>query len=263
MKKTVCAAWLSVLTHLSGQAGATELTITTENMPPSSMKVGADIGGRETDKIREIMARTDTAYTLEMLPWARAFAMAERQRDTCVYSTTRTPEREKLFKWVGPLEEVDWMLLGRADGKIRLRSLEDARELSIGTYNGDARDDYLRARGFHVQAATSDAANPHKLLMGRIDLWAVSTPAGGLILTQWEWAGKLVPLLVFNTIKAYLACNPSVPDELVERLNVAVADMRRAGVMGRLERKYEHWDYRPAPDNPPEIKAPPSPAAAR
>jgi polar amino acid transport system substrate-binding protein len=247
MKTAFCAAWIAITACLTRQAGATELTITTENTPPSSMKLNGEVAGRETEKIREIMARTDTAYTLEILPWARAFAMAERQRDTCVYSTTRTPEREKLFKWVGPLEEVDWMLLGRADGKIRLRTLEDARELSIGTYNGDARDDYLRARGFHVQAAPNDAANPHKLLMGRIDLWAVSTPAGGLILTQWEWAGKLVPLLVFNNIKAYLACNPSVPDELVERMNGAVADMRRAGTMTRLEHKYDHWDAHPAP----------------
>jgi hypothetical protein len=54
----------------------------------------------------------------------------------CIFSTARTPERDALFKWVGPTDEAEWVLLGRADHSFQLRSLEDARPLRIGTYNG-------------------------------------------------------------------------------------------------------------------------------
>ncbi len=166
--------------------------------------------------------------------------MALEQPRTCVYSTSRTPERDRLFKWVGPTDEAEWVFWGRADHAFPLKTLEDARTLRIGTYNGDARDEFLRSRGFHVDPVTNDLVNPQKLLMNRIDLWAVGI-RNGVQLTQYDWAGKIVPLLVFNRVKVYLACNQSVPDELIARLNAALDEMRRDGTMARLERKYESW----------------------
>jgi polar amino acid transport system substrate-binding protein len=196
--------------------------------------------GRETDKIRELMARTGTEYTIDLLPWKRAYMMAQTQNQTCVYSTSRTPEREALFKWVGPTDEAEWQFWGRADHEFPLNTIEDARKLRIGTYIGDARDEYLRSRGFKVEPVSNDLVNPKKLLLKRIDLWAVGMRNGTAGPRQPEWADKVVPLLVFNRVKVYLACNPSVPDQLVERLNAALADMRRDGTMTRLEQKYEH-----------------------
>jgi polar amino acid transport system substrate-binding protein len=224
-----------------GQAIAVPLSITTEHSPPSSM-LGADgVTGRETDKIRELMARTGTAYKIDLLPWKRAYLMARDNRQTCVYSTSRTPEREALFKWVGPTDEAEWQFWGRADHAFPLKTIDDARTLRIGTYIGDARDDYLRSRGFHVEPVSNDLVNPQKLLLKRIDLWAVGVRTGTVSQLRARWEDKVVPLLVFNHVKVYLACNPSVPDELIDRLNAAVAEMRRDGTMSRLERKYENW----------------------
>jgi polar amino acid transport system substrate-binding protein len=217
------------------------LTIFTEHSPPASMLGGEGVTGRETDKVREMMARTGTDYKIDLLPWKRAFTLAQHNAQTCVYSTSRTPERESLFKWVGPTDEAEWQLWGRADHAFPLKTLEDARNLRIGTYIGDARDEYLRARGFNVEAVANDLLNPQKVMLNRLDLWAVgmrnNSPGPG----RFEWTDKVVPLLVFNRVKVYLACNRSVPDDLVERLNAALADMRRDGTMTRLERKYEHW----------------------
>jgi polar amino acid transport system substrate-binding protein len=237
---------LIILTFLlaascSGIGCAAPLSITTEHSPPSSM-LGADgVTGRETDKIRELMARTGTDYKIDLLPWKRAYTMALNQGRTCVYSTSRTPEREALFKWVGPTDEAEWQFWGRADHEFQLKTLEDARKLRIGTYIGDARDDYLRSRGFNVESVNNDLVNPQKLLLKRIDLWAVGMRSGSPGPRQFAGADKIVPLLVFNRVKVYLACNQSVPDELIDRLNAALAEMRRDGTMARLQHKYEHW----------------------
>ncbi|NRR29288.1 transporter substrate-binding domain-containing protein [Oxalobacteraceae bacterium] len=219
----------------------TTLSITAEHAPPSSMLDGNVVTGRETDKVREMMARTNTPYKIELLPWKRAYTMALTLPNTCVYSTSRTPERDKLFKWVGPTDEAEWVFYGRPDRNLALRTLEDARPLRIGTYNGDARDEFLRKRGFNVDPATNDLVNPQKLLLNRIDLWAVGIRMGSPAYTQFEGADQIKPLLVFNRVKVYLACHNSVPDALVSRLNAAVAEMRRDGTMGRLEQKYQHW----------------------
>lgn len=217
------------------------LYITTEYSPPTSMQDGERVIGSATDKVREAMARSAVPYTIELLPWKRAYAAALTRPDSCVYSTTRTPERERLFKWVGPTDEGAWVLLGRADRQYKLTSLEDARGLRIGTYHGDARDDYLRARGFKVDPAPNDMINPRKLLMNRIDLWAAGFRRGSDVLKVNGWARSIVPVLTFNRVKLYLACNPGVPDATIARLNEALDAMTRDGSARRLERKYEAW----------------------
>ncbi|WLI88547.1 transporter substrate-binding domain-containing protein [Massilia sp. R2A-15] len=224
--------------------GATQpvrLHLITEASAPISMMEGRRVIGSGTEKVAEIMARTGTDYTLELLPWKRGYTFALQRPDTCLFSTTRTAERENLFKWIGPTDEAEWILLGRADRHYDLRTLDDARGLRIGTYNGDARDEYLRARGFQVDPAPNDMINPRKLLMDRIDVWAASFKRGTTVLKRHGWGDKIVPVLSFNRVGVYLACNPAVPTELVDRMNVAVEAMVRDGTMKRIDRKYEKW----------------------
>ncbi len=227
-----------------GVLAAPRLYIATEHSPPASMSDGGRVIGTGTDKVREIMARTGTSYTIELLPWKRAYTAALTRPDACVFSTTRTGERENLFKWVGPTDEADWVLLGRADRALQIRSLEDARGLRIGTYNGDARDEYLRARGFQVDPAPNDMINPRKLLMNRIDLWAASLRRGSAVLEQNGWAGRIVPVFTFARVRVYLACNPGVPDALIARMNESLDAMGKDGTLRRIERHYESWTGR-------------------
>lgn len=238
MLMLACAAWPG---GSASAATPVPLQIKTERLAPASMEINGVVSGRETSKIRELMARTATAYTIELLPWKRAYLGAMENDNTCVYSTTRTPEREARFKWVGPTDEAEWQFWGRADRNFALRTLEDARKLRIGTYNGDAREEFLRARGFTVESVDNDLLNPEKLLLNRIDLWAVAVRRGASIPRNPQWDGKVVPLLVFHRVKVYLACNRSVPDVLVDKLNQAVNGMWRDGTMERLNRQYDNW----------------------
>jgi polar amino acid transport system substrate-binding protein len=206
------------------------------------MLEGGRIVGIGTDKVREIMARAGISYTIALLPWKRAYTAALERADACVFSTTRTPEREPLFKWVGPTDEAQWVLMARIGSGIRLGSLDDARRYRIGTYNGDARDHFLRERGFTVDPAPNDMLNPTKLLMGRIDLWAASWRRGGnSVLEQNGWGQKIEPVLTFNRIQVFLACNRAVPDALIARMNAAFDAMGRDGTLRRIERKYGNW----------------------
>jgi polar amino acid transport system substrate-binding protein len=246
-KKLVLAALLAALCTASHArpTAAPRLYLATEASPPSSMLEGGKVTGIATDKVRALMARAGAGYVIELLPWKRAYTAALRRPDACVFSTTRLPAREHLFKWIGPLDEAQWVLMGRADRDYGLHGLDDARRYRVGTYNGDARDQYLRERGFVVDPAQNDLINPRKLLLNRIDLWAASLRNGSTVLAEHGWAGRIVPVLVFNRVQVYLACNPAVPDALVARLNAAAGEMARDGSLRRIERDYEHWHARP------------------
>jgi polar amino acid transport system substrate-binding protein len=232
------AAFVALMLAAPWAPAAESLFIVAEHSPPASMKEGNTVTGRETEKIRDMLERLAIPYKIDILPWKRAYTMAQQHARTCVYSTSRTPEREKQFKWVGPTDEAEWVFMGRADHKFILRTLDDARSLRIGTYNGDARDEFLRTRGFNVEPVQSDASNPKKLLLNRIDLWAVGLRTGSSLPPELGGNGEIIPLLTFHRVKVYLACNPTVPDALIDRMNATLDAMRRDGTFARLERKY-------------------------
>ena len=221
-------------------AARPRLLITTESSPPSAMMGERQVIGFATEKIRGIMERVGIDYDIDMLPWKRAYLLAQSQQDTCVYSTTRVPDRESLFKWIGPTHENDWTLFGRADRNYRITSIEDARKYRIGTYNGDVRSDALIAQGFLVDTVQDKLANPRKLLVNRIDLWASSVRVGNAIVAENGWGGQIVPVLTFKRTELYLACNRSVPDALVAKMNAALRAMNSEGVSAAIERKYNY-----------------------
>lgn len=236
--KRTAVLLLLALCAVSAVHGEPALYIAAEPAPTARMQDGRVVG-IGPDQMREIMARAGITYTIELLPWKRAYAAASERANACVFYTTRIPEREKLFKWVGPIDEAQWVLMARADSSIRLGTLEDARPYTIGTYSGDARDQYLRERGFRVEPAPHELLNPPKLIHHRIDLWAASIRRGSNLLAQHGWDKLIVPLLTFRRIPVYLACNRDVPDGMVSRMNSALDAMRRDGTMRRIESAHE------------------------
>jgi polar amino acid transport system substrate-binding protein len=238
---------LLALCAVTAARGEPSLYIAAEPAPTARLHAGRVVG-LGPDQMREIMGRAGIAYTIELLPWKRAYAAASERSNACVLYTTRTPERESQFKWVGPLDEAQWVLMARADSPIRLSTLEDARPYTIGTYSGDARDQYLRERGFKVEPAPAELLNPPKLIHHRIDLWAASVRRGSKLLAQHGWSKQIVPLLTFRRIPVYLACNPALPDAMVARMNTALDGMRRDGTMRSIESAHEADN--PASDEP-------------
>jgi polar amino acid transport system substrate-binding protein len=238
-------AWplaLACLAAGAASAGAPrpQLLITTESSPPSAMMEGKRITGFAAEKIRVVLQRAGIDYEMEMLPWRRAFLMAQSQPNTCVFSTTRVPEREARFKWVGPTHENDWTLFGLAGRDYRISKLEDAKKLRIGAYNGDVRGEYLTQNGYNVDTVQDRLSNPRKLLLNRVDLWATSIRTGSAIVAQNGWKGRIVPVLTYKRTELFLACNPAVPDALVARMNTALQAMNREGLSAAIERQFDY-----------------------
>lgn len=218
-----------------------KLTLTTEDAPPFNMldtRTGA-ISGISTEKVIELMRRAHEPYTLTSYPWSRAYKLARQAKDTCVFSTTRTPARESLFKWVGPLVKNDWVVYARADDARHPKALEDLRPYVLGGYLNDAVGIFLKERGFVVDFANYDAQNLQKLMLKRIDFWATGEPQGQYLLTRSGYRGQIVPLFKFNHTELYLACNRAVDGQLIDHLNALLQEMNKDGSSAAIERRYQ------------------------
>ena len=247
MLKRLVLAFAGVTLLLAGTARAadTSLVLLTENFPPYNMAKNGknfaqdeNIHGIAVDIVREIFKRADISYSLTLrFPWERIYKLALENPGYGVFVMARLPEREKLFKWVGPIGPDDWIMLAKADSKIALDSLEQARQYRIGAYKGDAIAETLAKQGLKPIVVLRDQDNARKLLNGQIDLWATGDPAGRYLARQ-EGVNDLKTVLRFNSAELYLALNKNVPDDVVARLQAALDQLRKEGAVDAILARY-------------------------
>ncbi|ANI52063.1 substrate-binding periplasmic protein [Pseudomonas sp. DR 5-09] len=223
----------------------TDLVLLTENFPPYNMAKNGknfaqeeNINGIATDIVREMFKRAGITYSLTLrFPWERVYKLALENPGYGAFVMARLPDREKLFKWVGPIGPDDWVMLAKADSKITLETLNDARKYKIGAYKGDAIAETLTKQGLKPAVVLRDQDNARKLVSGQIDLWATGDPAGRYLARQEGVAG-LKTVLRFNSAELYLALNKDVPDEAVAKLQAALDQMRKEGVVDEIMGRY-------------------------
>jgi polar amino acid transport system substrate-binding protein len=220
---------------------AQQLVLVTEEYPPYNMSgPQGQVVGISTAIVKTLLDEAGIAFEVAIYPWARAIAMARSQSNTCVYSMSRTAEREAHYKWIGPLVYNDWALFARSDSA-RPERLEDAGKARIGSYQGDAIVPYLQARGHMVDIANSDDLNPRKLAAGRIDFWATGRLIGQYRL-QEQGISDIVPVLNFFRTEMYLACNTQMPDAQVKQLNAGLQALYKRGLIKKI---YASFGYTP------------------
>ncbi|WP_223437461.1 MULTISPECIES: substrate-binding periplasmic protein [unclassified Pseudomonas] len=249
LKRLLLALASASLLQISG-VHATEnpdadLVLLTENFPPYNMAKNGknfaqdeNINGIAVDIVREMFKRADVTYSLTLrFPWERIYKLALEKPGYGVFVMARLPDREKLFKWVGPIGPDDWIMLAKADSKINLETLEDARKYKIGAYKGDAIAETLAKQGLKPIVVLRDQDNAKKLTSGQIDLWATGDPAGRYLARQDGVTG-LKTVLRFNSAELYLALNKDVPDETVAKLQAALDQLRKEGVVDEIMGRY-------------------------
>lgn len=223
---------------LCASLGAHAIDMVTEDDPPHNMQKGGKIVGVSTEKLEEAFKRAGIPSHIALMPWARAYQSALQTPEICVYSTARTAEREPLFRWVGPVASMDWVLYARADNPVKVTRLEEVRKEAIGGYLQDVISVWLADQGYRVDTVPNDDMNPQKLLNKRFNYWASSRPRATALLEKQALSARIVPALTFGHTDLYLACNPATPIDQIGKLNDALRQMNEDGTSARIEARY-------------------------
>jgi len=217
------------------------LTIATEDSPPSTIVKGDALSGVSVEIVREIQKRIGDTTHIDVFPWARAYSMATTTPDFILFATTRTPERESLFRWIGPIFSIKWGFFAMRSKARPLGSLEEAKAgVIIGTYKDDAREQFLKSQGFtNLESSSSQMLNIRKLKAGRIDL-LVSTNIG--VATMPETAGlkpgDMVNVFTFKEVELYIAFSNGSDKATVAAWEKAFKDMQSDGTLAGIQARW-------------------------
>ncbi|WEX76520.1 transporter substrate-binding domain-containing protein [Sinorhizobium numidicum] len=231
---------LAFFLGLSATAHAETIHFLTEEYPPYNFSTAGGANGASVEQVALIMKALDLPYDIEVLPWARAFTLAESQSLHCVFTTGHDAERDRKFKWIEPLL-VDHMIMVRhRDSAIAPRTIDEAKEFVIGTQREDFSATYLKTHGFEkIDYAANLDSTVKKLIAGRVDLVMTSEKT----FESMQAAGRPVEAALVLEGKQYgIACHRDMPDETIARLQ---AELDRLIADGTQDRIFERYGLRP------------------
>lgn len=220
-------------------------TAFTENLPPLNYQDETGPQGFSVELLRMVAQQAALKLEVQVMPWVRAMQSAEATPNSILFSLTRTPEREALFKWVGPISArriVVYKLASRSDLNLpELRQLQGAK---IGVVRESATAKQLLAEGFkpgeELEFGLDDATNVRKLLAGRMEYVMLLDWAAAWNLRQLKLPyATLQAVLDYDTSKSYwYGLPPDTDAALVRRLQAALDATKRDGRYELLKLRY-------------------------
>jgi polar amino acid transport system substrate-binding protein len=173
---------------------------------------------------------------MEIMPWARAFAMAEKQPKTCVFTTGYNRERADRFLWINPLLKDEMVLLKRKDGSKGPATMSAALGMKVGSQRGDFAVEALEELGFKdIDLATDIDLSLRKLLSGRIDLLPTSIKTYEKMVKDGYPVEKA--MLMAGQIYG-LACHKDTPPDVIARLQSELDKLIVSGEQDRIFTTY-------------------------
>lgn len=222
------------------QIFAQTFRILTEEFPPYNYLHNDKISGISTEITREILKRVKHPDNIQILPWSDAYNLAQQEEDIILFSTTRTPAREKLFKWVGPLVPNNLVLFARKDAKVQIKQLADAKKVSkLGVYKDDFGELLLKQKGFtNLDSLIDNRSNVQRLANGEIDLWIANELTGKHMIQDVGLSHQLVKVFEVQKDYMYLAFSHSTPDTIVEQWQNTLDEIKADGTYAQI---FSNW----------------------
>jgi polar amino acid transport system substrate-binding protein len=226
----IIALFIVIPVCLTG-CGQTKLRVITEEYPPFNFTDEAgNITGQSTEVVRQVMSKTSGQANIEVLPWDQGYALVQKEQGTMLFSTARIPQRENLFKWVGPIGTSDnWFYCKRGADKV-ISSLEDAKKVkSIAVYKDDFNQIFLQGNGFtNLDISQNNAECVKKLVDGKVDLWL--GPAEGLHFITYACGinpAEIEAVRFVHRVDWYIAFNKDTPDATIQAWQQALDSLKK------------------------------------
>ena len=217
--------------------GGKLVIVTEENPPYNFTDERGNITGQSTEIVLALVRDTGSDAVIQIKPWSEGYELVQKQPGTALFSTSRIPFREELFKWVGPIGFADEWFYARRGSDIRITSLDDARKIkSIAVYKNDSNHLYLLEHGFaNLDVSDNDVQCIKKLVEGKVDLWL--GPSEGLHFLAYK-AGinpaEIEPVSYVRRAEWYIAFNRQTPDATVAAWQAALDRLKTADKPGEM-----------------------------
>lgn len=213
--------------------------------PPLVYADQGKLWGVAPEMVLEIQKIVGDDSPLKETPWLRGYEQTQKLPRQALFAIVRIPEREKLFKWVGPIfGEGDYFFKHRGS-PLRIANLNDARRVErIAVRKDGYTHQALAAKGFtNLDVGPTYESSYRKLVEDRVDLvlmgertYYYMVKKAGLDPVEFERTD-----CKFGNSAAWLAFSLDVPDQTIQKWQNALDTLKENGVYQRImERNFTY-----------------------
>ncbi len=252
--KTLLYAIIAIVTLFSSQGWSepSKLNIITEQYQPYNFIDPNDssqkIQGIAVDLLVEMLAKAGSSQSIkdiQMQPWARGYEALKNEKNTLLFSTTRTKERENSFKWACPINEIKTELIALKSSKIKISDLKDLLKYQIGSVRDDVGEQLVVSAGVPLGKLKRTAkyeSNLKKLQTSRIDLYVGSMDSIDAMCQNIGCKTDIFESVhTLDVSQLCFAFNKQTDDGLISTLQKALDKIVAQGRIEELHKKYEGW----------------------
>ncbi|TFH92377.1 substrate-binding periplasmic protein [Vibrio ouci] len=216
-----------------------ELTYLTEQYPPYNFEQDGVLQGIAVDVLQAVGKQSQSPITLpqiQLQPWPRAYRATLIKPNTVLFSTTRTPLREHIFQWAGPISPTRIVVLAKRSRNIEINHAMALAQYRIGVIRDDVGEQLLLELGVPrdsmVESSVPDTL-ADQLTKERIDLWAYEENVAKWWIKKGGYdAEEYEVVYVLREGELYFAFNLEVDRTMILHFQNALNDLKRTPESG-------------------------------
>jgi len=236
---------LAGLLVVANIANAGDIKPITEEWAPYQMKIDGMLTGISVDIVREIQKRIGNKQKIKIFPWNRGYNMTLKRQGYALFTAARTKDREKLFKWVGPLTQLKLVMFKLKLNKTIYKTAQDMKNAkSIAVTKNDAAQQILASQGYknlQIKTGGSNQINLKKILNKKAELWPTGYYGGYYRIKQLGVQDKMTVVQAppFLELPLAIAFNKKTPDEIINKWQKALDNIKADGTYDKILKKYK------------------------
>jgi len=233
------------------------LQFVTEELPPFNFDNHGKAEGFGSDVVREILRRSNLSAPLTVLPWPRAYKMAQTEPNVGLYCMVRSVDREKQFQWVGPIGNTESRFYANKDSAMHIDSLDDARKAhGVIVLREGYNAQLLERLGFKNLWPVNNATEGLRLLLISGDktlfLVAANTVPEAMSKTATP-IDAIKPLMTVTKTQMYIGFSLDTSPALIGRLQHTLDTMKTDGSFTAIHQKWFPGAKPPGLEREPDI----------
>lgn len=220
-----------------------DTTYITEDLPPYNYVKNGKPDGASVQILIAALAAVGidkNADEIRVYPWARGLKTTLAAPNTCLFSTVRNKDRETLFKWAGPIADVNLVFVSLKN-TVKIDSLNDLEKVKVSAIRKGIGHHILISKGVPeklIDLSPTISTMIEKLKRGRVDAILENENVIYHVLRSkgLVWHDFNINYML-NLGEIYFAFNLNTPDSIVSNLQRGIDKIRANGTLKEILEK--------------------------
>lgn len=227
-----------------------DLNFYTEDMFPFQYTVDGKLKGVCYDVVFELCSKLKIKPDVQVFDWEKSSRKAAKDKNSCLFSVTRTKSRENQYWWIGPIIKYDiavYKLKKRND--IKIKDIKELNNYKLLIKNDSFYSNIIMKQHGVEKFTEIEESIKNKALYALNELFAENTEL--IVLSKLEteamceFAGydfdKLEIAYENDDLNSdlYLGLNKEIDNKIMEKVTTAFEKLRNDGSLKEILNKYE------------------------